>query len=176
MCFLSPTESTWASVQQGDWAPSAKKNLPDLLWARPGTGTVSLLAAQIWLESRAGMAEGGVAGCCLSEAAPAVPVSVLPIWNHAAMASPRSLVFSFPDEFLVRLARALVQPGCASSGEHPSSDNAVRLTVRAIDRQMAISQKSCLFAGRSWSAVKEGFGFGGLTFVVCEFPLSLKQL
>ena len=58
------------------------------------------------------------------ETAPTAPVSVLPVQNHTARL-PRSLMFSFPNEFLVRLARARVQPDCSSSGEHPSSDNTV---------------------------------------------------
>ena len=108
----------------------AKQNLPDLLRARPGIGTVSLLVRatqsppnsagiswQVWLD-------GGIAGRCLWRLR---PLCLCPcrLFGTMLRGFPRSLMFSFPNEFLVRLARAHVQPGCSSSGEHPSSDDVV---------------------------------------------------
>lgn len=122
--FSVPSRSTWASVQQGDWAPSKQEES-----SRPPKGQAWDWQCHCW-PPRFGWSlvqawlEGGVAGCCLWRLRPLCLCPCCP-FGTTLHGFPRSLVFSFPDEFLVRPARARVQPGCASSGEHPSSDNAV---------------------------------------------------
>ena len=90
-----------------------------------------------------------------SETAPTLPTHTHPcpccLFASTLRGFPRSLTFSLPNEFLVRLARACVQLGCLSSGEHPASDTEVCPVHQGYGSSRQQCHGRCRLGGRSWS-------------------------
>lgn len=128
----------WHRVTASCWSESSQ--------GRPGSAGVS---RQVW-------SDGTDCWRPSSETEPTAPAHPCPgfLFASALQGFPRSLMFSFPNEFLVRLARACVQLGCLSSGEHPTSDTEVCPVSQGYGPSRRQCHGRCPLAGRSWSETR----------------------